>query len=117
MTFHGHLATKTPAEKGRIKARILVLTGAEDPMIPPQQVEAFKSEIHDLLARYRGASIKDIQLGPLLQSMSDVSFHHGVPLPASLTLTTKALAQMQQAAAGRRHPQAHGHLARRSDHR
>ncbi|PYV12492.1 MAG: hypothetical protein DMG07_17025 [Acidobacteria bacterium] len=62
-------------------------------------MEAFKSEIHDLLARYRGASIKDIQLGPLLQSMSDVSFHHGVPLPASLTLTTKALAQMQQAAA------------------
>src|SRR5437899_1875494 len=29
-TFHGHLATKTPAEKGRIKARILVLTGADD---------------------------------------------------------------------------------------
>jgi len=44
-TFHGHLATKTPAEKGRIKARILVLTGADDPMIPPQQVEAFKSEM------------------------------------------------------------------------
>src|SRR5437899_8099391 len=44
-TFHGHLATKTPAEKGRIKARILVLTGADDPMIPPAQVEAFKTEM------------------------------------------------------------------------
>ena len=31
VTFHGHLATKTPAEKGKIKARILVLTGADDP--------------------------------------------------------------------------------------
>jgi len=45
VTFHGHLSTKTPAEKGRIKARILVLTGADDPMIPPEQVEAFKSEM------------------------------------------------------------------------
>ena len=45
VTFHGHLATKTPAGKGKIKARILVLTGADDPMIPPRQVEAFKSEM------------------------------------------------------------------------
>jgi len=45
VTFHGHLATKTPAGKGTIKARILVLTGADDPMIPPRQVEAFKSEM------------------------------------------------------------------------
>jgi dienelactone hydrolase len=45
VTFHGHLATDTPAEKGKVKARLLVLTGADDPMIPPPQVEAFKSEM------------------------------------------------------------------------
>ncbi len=45
MAFHGLLATKTPAEKGMVKARVLVLTGADDPMIPPQQVEAFRSEM------------------------------------------------------------------------
>jgi dienelactone hydrolase len=52
VTFHGHLATKTPAEKGRVKARILVLTGADDPMIPPQQVEAFRSEMTAAGARF-----------------------------------------------------------------
>jgi len=62
-------------------------------------VEAFQSEIGMLMARYRGASLKDIQLGPILQEMTEVSLRHGVPLPASLSLTAKALAQMQLATA------------------
>jgi len=45
VSFHGVLATKSPAEKGRVRARVLVLTGADDPMIPGEQVEAFKSEM------------------------------------------------------------------------
>jgi predicted unusual protein kinase regulating ubiquinone biosynthesis (AarF/ABC1/UbiB family)/nucleotide-binding universal stress UspA family protein len=62
-------------------------------------VEAFARDIDGLMARYRGAAIKDIQLGPLLQEMTVVSFRHGVPLPASLSLMAKALAQMQLVAA------------------
>lgn len=45
VSFHGVLATTTPAEKGRVKARVLVLTGADDPMIPPDQVAAFEQEM------------------------------------------------------------------------
>ena len=44
-SFHGALATTTPAKAGGVKARILVLTGADDPMIPAAQVEAFKEEM------------------------------------------------------------------------
>src|SRR5438132_13788304 len=62
-------------------------------------VEAFQEEIGALMGKYRGASLKDIQLGPVLQEMTEISLRHGVPLPASLTLTAKALAQMQLAAA------------------
>ncbi len=62
-------------------------------------VEAFSAEIGLLMAKYRGASLKDIQLGPVLQEMTEISLRHGVPLPASMTLTAKALAQMQLAAA------------------
>ncbi len=61
-------------------------------------VEAFQSEIGTLVAKYQGASIQDIQLGPVLQEMTEISLRYGVPLPASLTLTAKALAQMQLAA-------------------
>ncbi len=62
-------------------------------------VAAFSEEIGAMMAKYRTASLKDIQLGPVLQEMTEVSLRHGVPLPASLTLTAKALAQMQLAAA------------------
>ena len=62
-------------------------------------VDAFSEEIGGLMAKYRTASLKDIQLGPVLQEMTEISLRHGVPLPASLTLTAKALAQMQLAAA------------------
>jgi ubiquinone biosynthesis protein len=60
---------------------------------------AFSQEIGALMAKYRTASLKDIQLGPVLQEMTEISLRHGVPLPASLTLMAKALAQMQLAAA------------------
>lgn len=45
VSFHGSLGTKTPAEAGRVKAKILVLTGAADPFIPEEQVKAFKEEM------------------------------------------------------------------------
>ena len=61
-------------------------------------VDAFQGEIGTLVAKYQGASIQDIQLGPVLQEMTEISLRYGVPLPASLTLTAKALAQMQLAA-------------------
>jgi predicted unusual protein kinase regulating ubiquinone biosynthesis (AarF/ABC1/UbiB family)/nucleotide-binding universal stress UspA family protein len=62
-------------------------------------VAAFSDEIGQLMAKYQGASIQDIQLGPVLQEMTEISLRYGVPLPASLTLTAKSLAQMQLAAA------------------
>jgi ubiquinone biosynthesis protein len=62
-------------------------------------VAAFSKDLQVLMGRVRGAAIKDIQLGVVLQDMLDLSFRHGVPVPASLALTVKALAQMQSAAA------------------
>jgi len=44
-SFHGSLATGEPAKAGSIKARILVLTGEEDPMTPPEQIAAFNREM------------------------------------------------------------------------
>ncbi len=62
-------------------------------------VDAFRAEIGQLMGEYRTANLADIQLGPVLQHMTEISLRHGVPLPASLTLTGKALAQMQLATA------------------
>jgi dienelactone hydrolase len=44
-SFHGGLATQTPAQPGKVKARIISFVGADDPMIPPEQVAAFQEEM------------------------------------------------------------------------
>lgn len=45
VTFHGALGTQSPAQAGQVKARVLVCNGADDPMVGPDQVEAFKKEM------------------------------------------------------------------------
>ncbi len=75
----------------------LMLAGAIDRS--DLDVTKFQEEIGELMAKYRTSSLADIQLGPILQEMTEVSIRHDVPLPASLALTGKALAQMQLATA------------------
>lgn len=45
VSFHGSLGTDEPASKGRVKARLLVLNGADDPFVTPEQIGAFKQEM------------------------------------------------------------------------
>ena len=55
-SFHGNLSTQTPAQKGQVKAKVLVLTGAEDPMVPAEQVAKFEQEMKDAGVDYRVVS-------------------------------------------------------------
>lgn len=75
---------------------VLLLAGGETAEI---DMHAFESDLSKLLAQYRQASLKEIQLGPLLQELTEISIRHDVRLPASLAMTGKALAQMQLATA------------------
>ena len=45
VSFHGSLATQTPAEKGAVKARVLVCNGADDKFIPADDITAIKQEM------------------------------------------------------------------------
>jgi dienelactone hydrolase len=47
VSFHGVLATKMPAQSGAVKASVLVLTGADDPLAPPDHVAAFENEMRE----------------------------------------------------------------------
>jgi dienelactone hydrolase len=53
VTFHGALNPTTPAPKGTIKPRILVLTGADDPMVTARVLDDFKKEMDAAGARYQ----------------------------------------------------------------
>ncbi len=53
VSFHGSLATDTPAQQGAVKARVLVFNGEADKMVPPEQVAAFKEEMTKAGASFR----------------------------------------------------------------
>jgi len=45
VSFHGGLQTQRPGTEGQVKAKILVCTGADDPFVPPAQVNGFEDEM------------------------------------------------------------------------
>jgi dienelactone hydrolase len=53
VSFHGSLATDTPAGREKVKARILVCHGAEDPFVTPEQAAAFKKEMEEAGVEYQ----------------------------------------------------------------
>jgi ubiquinone biosynthesis protein len=62
-------------------------------------VSRLQAEIGEVMAKYRTLALADMQIGPILQEMSEIALRHRLPLPASLTLSAKALAQVQLATA------------------
>jgi dienelactone hydrolase len=53
VSLHGGLATENPAQKGRVRAKVLVLTGAADPMADSAQIQAFEQEMKSADVDYK----------------------------------------------------------------
>jgi dienelactone hydrolase len=51
--FHSGLGTVKPAAAGAIKGKVLVQIGAADPIVPPEQREAFEAEMDKVGADWR----------------------------------------------------------------
>jgi len=47
VSFHGGLATQSPEDAKNIRAKVLVLHGADDPHVPPKEVLAFQDEMRN----------------------------------------------------------------------
>ncbi|MGE0809933.1 MAG: dienelactone hydrolase family protein [Immundisolibacter sp.] len=45
VSFHGGLDSPTPADGANIKAKVLILHGAEDPYVPQKDIDAFLTEL------------------------------------------------------------------------
>ncbi len=45
VSFHGSLGTSAPARPETVKARVLVLNGADDPFVTAEQIDHFKQEM------------------------------------------------------------------------
>jgi dienelactone hydrolase len=66
VSFHGGLQTAAPAQPGSVTAKVLVCTGADDPMIPPAQVAEFEDEM-----RKAGADWQVIAYGNTVHSFTN----------------------------------------------
>jgi dienelactone hydrolase len=51
--FHANPAAQTPASAGSIKAKIIVLNGADDPFVKPEAIESFKKEMDGAKVDYK----------------------------------------------------------------
>src|SRR2546423_3743359 len=60
-------------------------------------LEAMKDDFANFIERFRIGSLRDIQIGPMLDGLLQIASRHGLRLPASLALSGKALGQMQMA--------------------
>ena len=76
----------------------VVLQLADQELPDDFDLSAFQGEIGTLVQSVRGQSLQEIQLGPILQGITEIAARRDVRLPAEMALTAKALAQMQLAA-------------------
>lgn len=53
VSFHGSVATKSPAKKGEVKTRVRVFNGADDPFVKAEQIEAFEKEMESAGVDYK----------------------------------------------------------------
>lgn len=53
VSYHGVLATDVSVKPGGIKAPLRIFHGEADPVVPPEQVEAFKAEMSHAKANYQ----------------------------------------------------------------
>jgi dienelactone hydrolase len=59
VSFHGGLSTTKPEETKSIKAKVLVLHGADDPYVPDTEVKTFQDEMRKAKADWQFISYSD----------------------------------------------------------
>ncbi|MGL4316733.1 MAG: dienelactone hydrolase family protein [Pseudomonas sp.] len=94
VSFHGALATTTPATPGSVKARVLVEHGAADSFVSPQQISDFKAEMDKAGADYQFVSLPGAKHG---FSNPDADAHkgHGLDLGYQKEADEHSWADMQ----------------------
>ncbi|GAB2886607.1 dienelactone hydrolase family protein [Microbulbifer echini] len=80
VSFHGALASKISAEKGKITAELLVYTGGADSMIPPPQVAAFVQEMQEAEAKFTLVSFPGVLHGFTNPVATERGEKFGLPL-------------------------------------
>lgn len=95
-SFHGGLGTDTPAQPGKVKAQIMVFTGADDPMAPATDVDAFKAEMDKAGAHYKVVSYPGVKHSFTNPDADEYGKKFNLPLAYNAEADKSSWADLQQ---------------------
>jgi dienelactone hydrolase len=96
VSFHGVLATTSPAKPGAVKAKVLVLTGGDDKFVPPEQVEGFEKEMKAAGADFRVVSYPGVLHSFTNPDADDYAKKFNMPVGYNATADKKSWAEMEK---------------------
>lgn len=95
IVLHGSLGTKNPAKPGDIKAKILVLNGADDPFVPPEQVAGFEKEMKAAKVDYKLVNYKGAKHSFSVEGADEKGKKFGMPLEYNKKADTESWKEIQ----------------------
>lgn len=95
VSFHGSLGTDVAAQPGAVKARVLVFTGADDPFVPLEQVQAFEREMVAANAMYELVSYSGVKHSFTNPAADDFGQRFNMPLAYNVQADAASWNRMQ----------------------
>ncbi len=95
VSFHGSLATKQPAKKGEVKARVLVFNGAEDSFVKEESIIAFRQEMKNAEADVRFVNLAGAKHSFTNPGSTAIGKKFGIPLEYNKKADQESWQQMQ----------------------
>jgi len=94
VSFHGSLDASQAARKGEIKAKILVLNGAEDPFVKEESIIAFRKEMKDAEAKVQFVNLAGAKHSFTNPGATAIGKKFGLPLEYNKQADQKSWQQM-----------------------
>lgn len=96
ISVHGSIATQSPAQPGKVKARILVLNGADDPFTKPEKITAFKKEMQSAGVDYTFINYPGARHAFTNPKADELGKKFGIPLAYNAEATAKSWQEIQK---------------------
>jgi len=96
VSFHGSLATQSPAQKGKVKAKILVCNGAADKFVSEESIKEIKAEMKVAKADFKFINYPEAIHSFTNPASTEMGKKFNLPLAYNEKADKKSWADMQE---------------------
>ncbi|BBL60340.1 dienelactone hydrolase family protein [Methylomonas koyamae] len=96
VSFHGNLVSKTPAQAGKVNAKILILNGAADEFVTADSIAAFETEMTKAGADYRFVNYPGVRHGFTNPDADRLGKANNLPIAYDADADRQSWAAMQE---------------------